>query len=103
MSDVEAAGYRMPAEWERHEATWIAWPTNRDDWPGKFEAIPWVYGEIVRHLHRAEPVRILIDSEPAAEAVHAILDKIDLDWSRIELVPVPTDRVWTRDFAPIFV
>ena len=47
-------GYRMPAEWEPHEATWIAWPHNRDDWPGKFAPIPWVYTEIVRHLSRVE-------------------------------------------------
>ena len=54
-------GYRMPAEWEPHEATWIAWPHHRDDWPGKFAAIPWVYAEIVRHLSQAEEVRILVD------------------------------------------
>ena len=51
----------MPAEWEPHEATWIAWPHNRDDWPGKFAAIPWVYAEIVRHLHQSEKVRILVN------------------------------------------
>ena len=45
-----ALGYRMPAEWEPHEATLIAWPHNREDWPGKFPPIPWVYVEIVRHL-----------------------------------------------------
>ena len=53
-------GFRMPAEWEPHEATWIAWPHNRDDWPGKFAPIPWVYAEIVRHLSRVEPVHILV-------------------------------------------
>ena len=56
-----ALGYRMPAEWEPHEATWIAWPHNRDDWPGKFAPIPWVYVEIVRHLSRVERVDILVD------------------------------------------
>ena len=53
-------GYRMPAEWEPHEATWIAWPHNRDDWPGKFGPIPWVYTEIVRHLSRFEKVHIVV-------------------------------------------
>ena len=62
-----ALGYRMPAEWEPHEATWIAWPHNRSDWPGKFEAIPWIYAEIVRHLARVERVNILVNDE-AAEA-----------------------------------
>ncbi len=52
-------GYRMPAEWEPHEATWLAWPHERTDWPGKFAPIPWVYADIVRHLARVERVRIL--------------------------------------------
>ena len=54
MSEVEktprAAGFRMPAEWARHEATWLAWPHNPEDWPGKLQPIPWVYAEIVRLL-----------------------------------------------------
>jgi agmatine deiminase len=93
---------RMPAEWETHEATWIAWPHNQDDWPDKFAAIPWVYAEIVRHLHRSETVRILVNDE-SAEAARAVLDYLPLDWTRIEFVSVPTDRVWTRDFGPLFV
>ena len=51
----------MPAEWEPHEATWLAWPHEPRDWPGKLAAIPWVYGEIVRHLAPGERVRILVD------------------------------------------
>ena len=50
-------GYRMPAEWEPHEATWLAWPHARPDWPGKLAPIPWVYGEVVRHLAAGERVR----------------------------------------------
>src|SRR5208337_3061528 len=66
-------GYRMPAEWEPHEATWIAWPHNRDDWPGKFAPVPWVYTEIVRHLSRVERVRILIKDRAAEVAARRIL------------------------------
>ena len=54
--------YRIPAEWEEHRATWIVWPHQRSDWPGKFSAIPWVYVEIVRHLHCQEKVKVLIDN-----------------------------------------
>ena len=65
MTDISGApaehGFRMPAEWERHDATWIAWPHEKTDWPGKFSPIPWVYGEIVRHLSRVEKVRILVE------------------------------------------
>src|SRR5690606_14946762 len=57
-------GYRMPAEWEPHEATWIAWPHNRDDWPGKFAPIPWVYAEIVRLLSAHEDVVIVVADRP---------------------------------------
>jgi agmatine deiminase len=53
-------GFRMPAEWELHEATWLAWPHERTDWPGKFAPIPWAYAEIVRHLANVERVRLIV-------------------------------------------
>jgi agmatine deiminase len=93
----------MPAEWEPHRATWIAWPHQRDDWPDKFEPIPWVYGEIVRHLHQCEEVRILVNDEDGRRQADAVLDKLSLDRSRISFWPIPTDRVWTRDYGPLFV
>lgn len=96
-------GFRMPAEWEPHSATWIAWPHQRDDWPGKFEAIPWVYAEIVRQLHRSEPVMILVNDVRCEKRAREVLTRYDLDWSRVSLVRIPTDRVWTRDYAPLFV
>lgn len=94
--------YRMPAEWEPHEATWIAWPHQRDDWPGKFDAIPWVYAEIVRHLHLSEPVRILVNGQKGTERARRVLERLPLDWKRIGFVPIRTDRVWTRDYGPMF-
>jgi len=57
----QAQGYRMPAEWESHEATWLAWPHNPEDWPGKFQPIPWIYAEIVRLLSARERVHILVE------------------------------------------
>src|ERR1700722_15477764 len=68
-----ALGYRMPAEWEPHAATWIAWPHNRTDWPGRFEPIPWVYAEIVRHLARVERINILVEDEAAEVKVRELL------------------------------
>jgi agmatine deiminase len=93
----------MPAEWEPHEATWIAWPHNRNDWPGKFAAIPLVYGEIVRQLHRSEPVRILVNGPAGEERARTVLQKLELGWKRISFRRVPTDRVWTRDYGPLFI
>jgi agmatine deiminase len=96
-------GYRMPAEWEPHRATWLAWPHELTDWPGKFAPIPWVYAEIVRHLSRVERVRILIEDAPAESRVRAMLRKNGANLSAVEFSRVPTNRGWIRDFGPIFI
>jgi agmatine deiminase len=101
--ELTALKPRMPAEWERHQATWIAWPHQRDDWPDKFEPIPWVYGEIVRHLHRAEEVCILVNNADGRRQAEGVLEKLAVDQQRISFWQVPTDRVWTRDYGPLFV
>ena len=93
----------MPAEWEPHEATWLAWPHNRDDWPGKYGAIAWVYTEIVRHLHRSERVDILVNDFRAERRVRRLLARAGIDLGRVRLHRIPTDRVWTRDYGPTFV
>jgi agmatine deiminase len=103
MKTPRALGFRMPAEWEPHEATWIAWPHNRDDWPGRFAPIPWVCGEIVSKLARVERVRILVQSRDHEQAARRILKKIGADLDAVEFLVHPTDRVWTRDYGPIFV
>ncbi|HKB37778.1 MAG TPA: agmatine deiminase family protein, partial [Gemmataceae bacterium] len=95
--------WRMPAEWEPHEATWIAWPHNRDDWPGKFPAIPWVYCEIVRHLRTSERVNILVNDEEAPRRVRRRLRRTDVALEGVSFHTVPTDRVWLRDSGPLFV
>ncbi|HEU4457375.1 MAG TPA: agmatine deiminase family protein [Longimicrobium sp.] len=90
---------RMPAEWEPHEATWIAWPHHEPDWPGKLAAIPWVYAEIVRVLAAHERVEILCHDEATREQARVALRLHDvLENFRLHLVP--TDRVWTRDSGP---
>jgi agmatine deiminase len=104
MSPVPAdLGYRMPAEWDSHEATWIAWPHRTADWPGKFSPIPWVYTEIIRHLHHAERVRILVNDTAAERRARTMLRRTGADLNQIDFWQFLTDRVWTRDFGPIFV
>jgi agmatine deiminase len=98
-----ALGYRLPAEWEPHEATWIGWPHNLSDWPGKFTPIPWVYGEIVRKIAPGEIVRVLVNSKAHEEGARRILKRVGVDSSRVEFFHIPTNRGWTRDFGPIFV
>jgi agmatine deiminase len=96
-------GFRMPAEWEAHEATWIGWPHNWTDWPGKFAVIPWVYGEIVRKIAPRERVRIIVDSREHESGARRILGRAGVDLSAIEFLRFPTNRGWTRDFGPMFV
>lgn len=93
----------MPAEWERHEATWLAWPHNPQDWPGKFQAIPWLYAEIVRLLAGREHVHILVDDAKAEQRATACLQRAGANLDRVGFHRWPTDRSWTRDSGPIFV
>ncbi|MGH9574823.1 MAG: agmatine deiminase family protein, partial [Candidatus Acidiferrales bacterium] len=95
-----ASQLRMPAEWEPHRATWIAWPHHEPDWPTKFETIPWVYAEIARVLAQYEPVEILCQSADAAESARTVLFAHAVCMNRVRLRVVPTDRVWLRDSAP---
>ena len=96
-------GYIMAAEWERHEATWLAWPHNPEDWPGKFQAIPWVYAEIVRLLAVRERVHILVNDAKADGRARGILERAGAHLDRMSFHVWPTNRGWTRDSGPIFV
>lgn len=95
-------GFRMPAEWEPHQATWLAWPHERTDWPGKFAPIPWIYGDIVRHLSKVETVRILVRDVKARREAERCCDKSGANMANVEFVEAATDRSWTRDYCPIF-
>jgi agmatine deiminase len=94
-----SAGVRWPAEWEPHAATWIAWPTNKADWPGKFEPIPWVYAEITRVLAKHERVEILCHSPRIRSAAKQVLTAHGVK-RNVRLHLRPTDRTWLRDSAP---
>jgi agmatine deiminase len=93
----------MPAEWEPHAATWIAWPHNRGDWPGKMATVPWVYGEIVRKISPGEKVRILVDSPAMERQARRVCQKAGAAMAEVEFHHIPTNRVWTRDYGPLFV
>jgi agmatine deiminase len=94
---------RMPAEWAPHTATWLGWPHETSDWPGKFAPIPWLYGDIVRHLSQVERVRILVENEDAREKVRRILVRSHANLDAVDLYICPTDRSWVRDTMGIFV
>ena len=96
-------GYRMPAEWEPHEGTFLGWPHELTDWPGKFAPIPWAFAEIVRHLAQVERVFLLVESRAAQSRVKTILKKSHVHLENVQFLRVPTDRGWMRDSGPICV
>ena len=98
-----ALGFAMPAEWERHEATWLIWPHNPADWPDKVGTVRWVYGEIVRKVCPGEIVRILVNSKADEKLAQRFLTRVGADLRRVEFIFHPTNRGWTRDTGPIFV
>jgi len=96
-------GFRLPPEWRPHATTWIAWPHNRTDWPGKFATIPWIYCEIVRHLAASEPVSILVQDAEAERSARRLLTQSHVPLENVRFFRKRTNRGWTRDFAPLFL
>jgi agmatine deiminase len=94
---------KLPAEWEPHEATWIAWPHNRRDWPGKFASIKWVYAEIVKYISRGEKVKILVQSKNHKLKAENALNSVNAVLSNIEFIIKKTNRGWVRDSLPFFI
>ncbi|MBI5281151.1 MAG: agmatine deiminase family protein [Candidatus Solibacter usitatus] len=98
-----AAGYSMPAEWEPHKATWLAWPHNPTDWPDKLDTIRWVYGEMVRKITAGERVRLLVSSKSEAKLAARYLTRAGTGVSKVDFIVHPTNRGWTRDSGPLHV
>jgi agmatine deiminase len=106
--------YRMPAEWAPHAATWLAWPHNKSDWPGKFQPIPWVIAEIIRYLARNERVELIVQNEAEEKQARSVLSRagafsepnkitLSAEGRGVRFHHWPTDRIWTRDSGAIFV
>lgn len=93
----------MPAEWERHEATWLAWPHHRGDWPGKFEPIPWVYAEIIHNLSKHERVEIIVNDRASEKTARKVLNRANALNENVRFHCWRTNRVWTRDSGCTFV
>ena len=93
----------MPAEWEPHAATWLAWPHFELDWPGKFDPIPWVYAEIIRSLAKYERVELVVKNAASARRARKILERADALSSNLRFHHWPTNRVWLRDSGCIFL
>ena len=98
-----ALGFAMPAEWEPHAATWLAWPHNPTDWPDKLDTIRWVYAEMVRQIAPGESVRMLVNSRSAEKQARRTLARAGADTGGVEFIVHPTNRGWMRDSGPLFV
>jgi len=96
-------GYTMPAEWEPHRATWLAWPHHPTDWPGKLDAIRWVYVEMVRKMAAGERVCLMVRHTAEERQARHYLTRAGVDVRPVRFVLHATDRSWTRDSGPIFV
>ena len=103
VSAPAADGYQMPAEWEKHAATWLGWPHNASDWPGKFEVIPWVYGEMARKISAGENIFLIVRNATDEAFARRVFKHVGVDLRKIKFVKHPTNRGWTRDTGPIFV
>ena len=96
-------GYAMPAEWARHEATWLGWPRNPTDWPDKLDTIRWVYGEMVRKIGAGEKIRLLVANQAEEIQARHYLSRAGANLRHVEFLAHPTNRGWMRDSGPIFV
>jgi agmatine deiminase len=104
MTDTpRALGFRMPAEWEPHEATWLSWPHKEESWPGAFEPVAGIFAEIARHLASSELVRINVADEEAASATRRVLEEAGVSLSSVRFHHIPTDDAWVRDHGPIYL
>ena len=103
MPSITKPQYRMPAEWEPHAATWLAWPHFRGDWPGKFDPIPWVYAEMIRNLAPHERVELVVPDAATEVKARKTLAKAGALSPHLRFHRWKTDRIWTRDSGCIYV
>lgn len=94
---------RMPAEFEPHAATVLAWPHNKNDWPGKIAATRWAFVEFVRHVAASEPVHLVVPDARAEKRIRKTLDDAHVQLDRVTFLHAALDRGWMRDCMPAFV
>lgn len=96
-------GYRMPAEWEPQEAVWLSWPHKEASWPGKFEPVPAVFGEIAREIAEVQLVRINVADAAMEAEVREVLKAANVPMEQVRFHHNPTNDAWVRDHGPIYV
>ena len=95
-----AQGYRMPAEWELHEATWLSWPRREGiSFPGAYNDVLPALVAMIDALSESELVRINVESESQEKEIRRVLRDTD----HVQFFPIPTNEPWCRDHGPIFI
>ena len=89
---------RWPAEWEPHDAIWLSWPHNQETWPGHYEPVPEAFAAFARQIAQTTPVRMLASHDVAKQAERELSGV-----NNIELIDIPTNDCWIRDYGPTFV
>jgi len=97
------AGYRFPAEWVKHEATWLTWPHKEESWPGKIDTIYAPYCQFIKAVAEGEKVRINVNDEETKAFAISKLQEQDVDLSQIEFFFNPSNDAWCRDHGPAFL
>ncbi len=103
MHKINPIYYRMPAEWEPHKATWLSWPHNHTDWPGKMIAVQKIYAVLTQKLAEVEEVCILVNSVAHEARANKYLQQAHADLANINFYHLPTNRSWIRDYGPMIV
>jgi agmatine deiminase len=100
MATPAELGFRMPAEWEPHEAVWFSWPhPHTDSFPGAYERIPSAMANLIRAAAQFEPVRVNVSNASEEAEVRRQVGKCD----SVQYFRVPTDEPWCRDHGPVFL
>ena len=98
------SGYRMPAEWEPHAGTWLTWPRpDGISFPDRYDAIPPVYAELIRHLIAVEEVYINVWNAQMEQEVRDTLTRLKIPLARVQFHHFPAYEPWCRDHGPIFL
>ena len=95
-------GFRMPAEFEQHEATWLSWPHNKETWENIGE-IEKAYIEIIEALHTGEKINILVNNKHMQQYVENNLKNKKINLEQINFFVVTTVDAWIRDYGPNFI
>lgn len=103
MKTPKESGYYFPAEFAKHEATWLSWPHKEASWPGKIESIYPNYSLFVKYLTAGELVRINVVDEAMKAAATNHLLKAGVDLAKVQFFLHPTNDAWCRDHGPAFL